>query len=58
VDWIYTPAVSLTYVWNKKVTVELAYSYDFTDCTIPGVTFSEGRNFTRHIGSLMVGYRF
>lgn len=53
VDWIYTPAASLTYVWNKKVTMELAYSYDWTDCD-----FNDGRNFSRHIGSLMVGYRF
>lgn len=53
VDWIYTPAASLTYVWNKKVTVELAYSYDWTDCE-----YSDGRNFSRHIGSLMLGYRF
>ncbi|RME93170.1 MAG: hypothetical protein D6766_08680 [Verrucomicrobia bacterium] len=57
-DWIFTPSVTLTYQWRKKLTVQLAYSYDWTDCEYAGVTYSDGRNFTRHIGSLLVGWRF
>lgn len=57
-DWIFTPSVSLTYKWRKKLTVQLAYSYDWTDTEYAGVTYSDGRNFSRHLTSLLVGYQF
>lgn len=57
-DWIFTPGITVTYVWKKKLTVQVAYSYDWTDCALDGVAHSDGRNFSRHLASVMAGWRF
>lgn len=61
-DWIYTPSASLTYTY-KHLTVELAYSYDWVQNkagAVPGTqtAFAEGREFTRHMVSLVGRYSF
>jgi hypothetical protein len=57
-DWIFTPGVTVTYLWRKKLTVQVAYSYDWTHCALDGVPYSDNRDFSRHLGSLLVGWRF
>jgi len=54
-DWIYTASASLSYVHDKHFSGELSYSYDWTDSKIPG---TQGREFTRHLGSLALKYSF
>jgi hypothetical protein len=59
-DWIYTPSVSLAYAY-KKVSAELAYSYDWVDNQAPqgvGNVYPDGREYTRHLVSLGVKYNF
>ena len=33
-DWIYTPSAGLTYNYNKHLSAELAYSYDWVDSKV------------------------
>ena len=54
-DWIFTPGGSLSYTHNKRLSVELAYSYDWADSQVPNTI---GREFTRHLVSLSAKYSF
>jgi|YelNatPaOPRAMG01_1025707.scaffolds.fasta_scaffold03292_9 hypothetical protein len=61
-DRIYTPSASVTYAY-KHLAVELAYSYDWVQNkagAVPGTqtAFAEGREFTRHMVSLVGRYSF
>ncbi len=59
-DWIYTPTAGLAYAYNRHLTAELAYSYDWVENQVStsatGATFAEGREYTRHLVSLAVKY--
>ena len=61
-DWIYTPSAGLTYTYNKHLSAELAYSYDWVDSKMPAsdpdATYANGHEFTRHLVSLAVKYTF
>lgn len=54
-DWIYTPSAALSYSYNKHLSGDLAYSYDWVDSRVPNTS---GREFTRHLVSLGVRYAF
>lgn len=61
-DWIYTPSASVAYTY-KKISVELAYSYDWAENEVAVVagtptTYADGREFTRHLVSLGFKYAF
>ncbi len=59
-DWIYTPSVGLAYVYNRHLSAELAYSYDWVQnqvsTTSPGATYANGREFTRNL--LFLGLKY
>ena len=61
-DWIYTPSAGLAYAYDKHLSAELNYSYDWVQNRVstsaPGATYADGREFTRHIISLAVKYVF
>ncbi len=61
-DWIYTPSVSLAYTHDKHWNAEIAYSCDWVENkagVAPGQTaFAAGREFTRHLVSLVARYTF
>lgn len=59
-DWIYTPSVSLAYLYDKHVSAELTYSYDWVENKVPTsiAPYAEGREFTRHIVGLSFRYTF
>ena len=61
-DWIYTASVGLTYTYDKHLSAELAYSYDWVENQVPttaaGATYAEGRVYSRHLASLAVKYAF
>lgn len=52
-DWIYTPMIGLAYSYNRHLSAELSYSYDWVVNQIPtsepGATYADGREFTRHL---------
>jgi hypothetical protein len=54
-DWIYTPNAAVTWAVSSRLTGELAYSYDWVDSRVPNTS---GREFTRHLVSLSLKYRF
>ncbi|MCX6925357.1 MAG: hypothetical protein NT154_19425, partial [Verrucomicrobia bacterium] len=59
-DWIYTPMVGLAYTYNKHLSAELSYSYDWVENQIStsaaGATYADGREFTRNLLSLALKY--
>ena len=59
-DWIYTPSVGIGYSYNKHLSAELAYSYDWVQNQIstsaPGATYANGREYTRNLVFLGVKY--
>jgi len=59
-DWIYTPNIGLTYNYNKHLSAELAYSYDWVDSKISATVepLTNSHEFTRHLVSLAVKYVF
>ncbi len=57
-DWIYTPSAGLTYAYNQHLSAELAYSHDWVKNQASGVTYGDGREFTRDLVSLAVKYVF
>ena len=59
-DWIYTPSAGLTYNFNKHLSTDLSYSYDWVDSKVPaGVEpLTSSHEFTRHLVSLAVKYTF
>jgi hypothetical protein len=59
-DWVYTPNLSLAYSVTKKLTVELASSYDWVDSKIPASVepLTESHEFTRNLVSLGARYTF
>jgi len=59
-DWIYTPSAGLTYNYNKHLSAEFAYSYDWVDSKVPASVepLTNSHEFTRHLVSLAVKYAF
>ena len=61
-DWIYTPSAALDYNFNKHLSAELAYSYDWVDSKCPpprrSAELPNSHEFTRHLVSLAVKYAF
>jgi long-subunit fatty acid transport protein len=59
-DWIYTPSAALDYNFNKHLSTELSYSYDWVDSKVPASVepLSKSHEFTRHLVSLSVKYAF
>jgi hypothetical protein len=61
-DWIYTPGVMASYTFNKHLSADAAWSYDWAQnkvaTTATGATYADGREFTRHLVSLSVKYAF
>ena len=59
-DWIYTPSTGLTYNYNKHLSTELSYSYDWVDSKVPASVepLTNSHEFTRHLVSLAVKYTF
>jgi len=59
-DWIYTPNTAVTYTFNKHLSAEFAYSYDWVDSKVPASAepLTESHEFTRHLVSLAVKYAF
>ena len=59
-DWIYTPNTTLTYNFNKHLSAEFAYSYDWVDSKVPASVepLTGSHEFTRHLVSLAVKYVF
>lgn len=53
-EWVFTPAVFLTYTHNANLSAELSYSYDWADSRIDDTA---GREFTRHLLGLGFKYR-
>ena len=59
-DWIYTPNTAVTYNFNKHLSAEFAYSYDWVDSKVPASVepLTNSHEFTRHLVSLAVKYAF
>jgi len=59
-DWIYTPSAGLTYNYNKHLSAEFAYSYDWVDSKVSASVepLTSSHEFTRHLVSLAVKYAF
>ena len=59
-DWIYTPNATADYAFNKHLSAELAYSYDWVDSKVPASVepFTNSHEFTRHLISLTVKCTF
>jgi len=59
-DWIYTPSAGLTYNYNKHLSAEFAYSYDWVDSKVPASVepLTNSHEFTRNLVSLAVRYVF
>ena len=59
-DWIYTPSAGLTYNYNKHLSAEFAYSYDWVDSKVSATVepLTNSHEFTRHLVSLAVKYTF
>ena len=61
-DWIYTPSLSVAYVFDKHWSAEAAASGDWaenqTPTSAPKAQYAEGREYTRHLVSLTVKYAF
>ena len=61
-DWIYTPSVMASYIFDKHWSAEFNYSCDLVDnktsTSAPGAAYSDGREFSRQLVSLAVKYAF
>ncbi len=59
-DWIYTPSAGLTYNYNKHLSAEFAYSYDWVDSKVSASVepLTNSHEYTRHLISLAVKYSF
>ena len=59
-DWIYTPNAGLTYNYNKHLSAEFAYSYDWVDSKVAASVepYTDSHEFTRHLVSLAIKYTF
>ena len=59
-DWIYTPNTTLTYNFNKHLSAEFAWSYDWVDSKVPVTVepLTSSHEYTRHLVSLAVKYAF
>ena len=59
-DWIYTPNATADYAFNKHLSAELAYSYDWVDSKVPARVeqYTSSHEFTRHLISLAVKCTF
>ena len=54
-DCIFTPSAGFDVTINKHFSAAAAYSYDWVESYIPN---TDGREFTRHLGSISVRYAF
>jgi hypothetical protein len=54
-DWIFTPGAGFDVTINKHFSAAAAYSYDWVESYIPN---TDGREFTRHLGSISARYAF
>lgn len=54
-DWIFTPSAGLAFTHDTHWSGELSYSYDWSQSEIPDTS---GREYTRHLVSLALKYRF
>jgi hypothetical protein len=54
-DWIFTPSALVSRKFNRSLSAELSYTYDWTHSAVPG---TPAREFTRHIVNLGVRYDF
>lgn len=52
-DWIFTPSASLVYTHDRRLSGEVAYSYDWVESRVPN---TDGREFTRHLVSVGLKY--
>ncbi len=59
-DWIYTPNATATWAFTKKLSAEVAYSYDFVESYVSAKVepFTEGHEYTRHLATLGLRYTF
>ena len=59
-DWIYTPGAGLTYNYDKHLSVDLAYSYDWVESKVSASEepLTDSHEFTRHTVSLALKYTF
>jgi len=59
-DWIYTPNTTLTYNFDKHLSAEFAWSYDWADSKVPASVepLTSSHEFTRHLVSLAFKYAF
>ena len=59
-DWIYTPSAAVTYNFDKHLSAEVSYSYDWAQNKInsPSEPLADNHEFTRHLVSVSVKYTF
>ena len=59
-DWIYTPNAAADYIFDKHLSAEFAYSYDWVDSKVPASVepLTSSHEFTRQLVSLAVKYTF
>lgn len=59
-DWIYTPSAAVTYNFDKHLSAELSYSYDWAQNKInsPSEPLADNHKFRRHLVSVSVKYVF
>ena len=59
-DWVYTPSLALNYAFDKHLSAEFAYSYDWVDSRISSAVehLSKSHEFTRNLVSLGMKYSF
>jgi hypothetical protein len=59
-DWVYTPNASLAYSFNKHLSGEIAYSYDWTDSFVSAKVepLTNSHEFTRHLATVGLRYAF
>jgi len=56
-DWLYTASASVAYTYDKQLSADLTYTYDWTDCSYPPLN-TAGREYTRNLVWLGVKYAF
>lgn len=54
-DWIFTPSALVSRKFNRSLSAEVSYTYDWTHSAVSG---TPAREFTRHIFNLGVRYTF
>jgi len=59
-DWMYTPSLALNYAFDKHLSAEFAYSYDWVDSRISSTIerYTKSHEFTRSLASFGMKYSF